>query len=69
MVIEGWVGEGGDGLWDVVAAGFDRDIVVVGKVDTSMSLGRIIWNAKEFSFDFGICGARNMLTVSPLSIS
>lgn len=69
MVIERRVREGQHWIRDIMAASLDGDVIVVCKVDTGSGLCRVIRSAKQFTFDLGILGTRDMLTVSPLSIS
>jgi hypothetical protein len=69
MVIQGWVGEGGDGLGDVLAGSLHRDIVVLFEVDAGMLLGRIVGNAKELTLDTRIGGTGNVLAIPPLSVA
>lgn len=58
-----------DGLGDVTTRSFDRDIVVLLEVDTSVLLGRIVGSTKKLTLDTGVLGAGNVLSVPPLSIS
>ncbi|TFB02208.1 hypothetical protein CCMA1212_005838 [Trichoderma ghanense] len=62
-------GELVDGLGDVTARGFDGDIVVLLKVDTGVLLGRVVGSAKELALDTRVRRARDVLAVSPLSVS
>lgn len=58
-----------DGLGDVTTRGFDRDLVVLLKVDTGVLLGRIVGSTKELTLDTGVLGAGNVFSVPPLSVS
>ena len=69
MIIKRRVGEGVDGFWNVLTAGLNRDIIVVGKVDTCLLLGWIVGDSEQFPFELGVGRAGNVCTVSPLSIS
>jgi hypothetical protein len=68
MVVKRWVCESKDWFWDIVTRCFHWDIVVVGEVDTSMALVRIVRNAEELALGLEILGSRNVLSVTPLSI-
>lgn len=67
VIIQRGVGEGIDGLGNVLTGGFHGDIVVVGEVDTGRDLGRIV--GEEFTFQTGVDGAGDMLSIAPLAIS
>lgn len=69
VIVERRVGEGIDRVGDIMTAGFNRDIVIVGKVDASVSLGRIIRSAKQFSLDLWVRRTGDVLPISPLTIS
>lgn len=58
-----------DGLGDVTTRSLDRDVVVLLKVDTGVLLGRIVGSTKKLALDTDVLGARNVLSVPPLSIS
>ncbi len=47
----------------------NRDIIVVGEVDASVLLGRVVGDTEQFTFHTGVCGTRDMLAVTPLAIS
>jgi hypothetical protein len=68
MVVKRWVCESKDWLWDIVTRCLYWDVVVVGEVDTSMALIRIVRNAKELALGFDILGSWNVLSVTPLSV-
>lgn len=69
VLIQRRSGELVDRLGDVTTRGFDRDIVVLLKVDTGVLLGRIVGSAEELTLDTGVGGTRNVLSVPPLSVS
>lgn len=69
MVIQGRVGKRVHGFGNVVAGRLDRDIVVVGEVDTSGLLRRVVGAAEELTLQSGIGRARDVLAVAPLSVS
>lgn len=69
VLVERGGSELGDRLGDVATRGFNRDIVILLKVDTGVLLGRIVGGAKELTLDTGVSWAGNVLSVSPLSIS
>src|SRR3954454_7611205 len=54
MVVKRWVCESKDWFWDIVTRCFHWDIVVVGEVDTSMALVRIVRNAEELALGLEI---------------
>jgi hypothetical protein len=66
MIVQGRIGEGIDRLGDIVTTGFDRDVIVVGKVDAGVRLGWVIGDAKQLSFDFRVWRASDVLAISPL---
>jgi hypothetical protein len=69
VVIEGRVGEGVDGFRDVVTGGFDGDIIIVGEVDTSLLLGRVVGDTEELTLDASVSRTGNVLAVAPLAIT
>jgi len=69
MIIQGRVGELGCGLWDVMSRGFDRDIIVLLEVDTSLLLSWVVNDTKEFTLHPGVSRAWNVLAVTPLTIT
>lgn len=69
MVIKRRVRERVDGFRNIVAASFDRNIVIVGEVDTGVGFGRVIWNTEEFTLDLWVWWTSNVLPVSPLTFS
>jgi hypothetical protein len=69
VLIQRRSGELVDGLGDVTTRSFDRDVVVLLKVDTGVLLGRIVGSTKKLTLDTGVWGAGNVLSVPPLSIS
>jgi len=42
VVIQRGIGESVDGLGDILTGGLNRDVVVVGEVDTGLLLGRVV---------------------------
>jgi hypothetical protein len=62
-------GELVDGLGDVAARGFDGDVIVLLKVDAGVLLGRIVGSAKELALNTRVRRARDVLSVSPLSVT
>jgi hypothetical protein len=48
---------------------FDRDIIVVGEVDSSLLLGRIVGNTEKFALDACIGWAWDVFAIAPLSVS
>lgn len=69
MIIERWIGECSDGFGDILARGFDGDVVVVGKVDTGLLLGGIVGDSEQFPLDLCILGAWDVLAVLPATVS
>jgi hypothetical protein len=69
MVVQGRVGEGVDGIGDVLARGFDGDVIVVGKVDSSLLLGGVVGDTEELTLDTGVDRAGDVLAVAPLSVA
>jgi hypothetical protein len=69
MIIQGRVRELGCGLWDVVSRGFDRNIIVLLEVDTSLLLGWVVNDTKKFTLHAGVGRTRNVLAVTPLTIT
>lgn len=67
MVIQRGVRKGVGRLGDIVAGSFHGDIIVVGEVDTSRDLARIV--GKEFAFQTRVGRAGDVLAVTPLAIS
>lgn len=69
MVVQRRVGEGADGLGDILAGSLDGDIIVVGEVDTGMLLAGIVGDAEEFAFETSVRGTGNVLSITPLAIT
>jgi hypothetical protein len=69
VVVQGRVGEGQNGFRDVLAGGFNRDIIVLLKVDTAVLLGWIIGGSEELSLKTRVNGAWDVLSVSPLAVT
>jgi hypothetical protein len=69
VVIERRVSEFQYWLGDIVAGSFDRNIVVLLEVDTSLLLGWVISYAKQLSLEAWVGGSSNMLSVTPLPIA
>jgi hypothetical protein len=69
MIIQRRVGELGCGFWDVMSGGFYRNIIVLLEVDTSLLLGWVVNDAKEFTLQAGVGRTRNVLAVTPLTIT
>jgi hypothetical protein len=69
MIIQRRVGERSHWLRDVMAGSFDRDIVVISKVNTSVLLGWVVRHAEKFAFKASIWGPRDMLAIPPLPIT
>ena len=67
VIIQRGVGKSVDGLGDIVAGSFHGDIVVVREVDAGRDLGRIL--GEKFTFQTGIGGTRDMLSIAPLAIA
>lgn len=69
MIVEGRIRESIHRLRDILAASLNRNVIVVGKVDTGLLFAGIVGDTEEFPLHFGICGSGNMLSISPLSLS
>lgn len=69
VVIKWWVSELEDGLRDIVSRGFHWDIIVFLEVNTGLLLGRIIHDTKELTLHTWIGWSRDVLSISPLSIT
>ncbi|GKT40846.1 uncharacterized protein ColSpa_01026 [Colletotrichum spaethianum] len=70
VVVERGVGEGEDGLRDVVSRSLDGDVVVLLKVDTGLLLGCVVdTSAEELALDTGVGRAGNVLAVAPLAVA
>jgi hypothetical protein len=69
MVVERWVGESEDRFRDIVPGSFNGDVVVVGKIDTSVALVRVAGDAEEFTLGLEVLGTWNMLSITPLSVA
>jgi hypothetical protein len=69
MVIQRRVCERSHWLRNIVSGSFDWDLIVVGKVNTSVLLGRIVGHAEKFAFETNIWRARDMFAIPPLAIT
>ena len=69
VVIQGRVGEGVDGLGNVLAGGLDGDVVVVGEVDAGVLLGRVVGGTEQLDLDAGVGGTGDVLSVAPLAVA
>jgi len=69
VVVQRWVSELRSRLGDIMSGGLYRDVVVVGKVDTGLLLGRIIRDAEKLTLEARVCWSRNMLAIPPLTIT
>jgi hypothetical protein len=69
VVVQRGVSELGDGLGNVVTRRLNGDIVVVGKVNTSLLLGGVIGDTEELALHAGVGGAGNVLAIAPLAIA
>jgi len=69
VVVQRGVGELSNGLGDVVTGGLNGNVIVVGKVDTSLLLGGVIGNTEQLTLHAGVGGTGNVLAVAPLAIA
>jgi hypothetical protein len=69
MVIERRVGELEDGFGDIVAGGFDGNIIVLLEVDAGLLLGWVVSYAEKLSLQTWVWWSSNVLPVSPLSVT
>jgi hypothetical protein len=69
VLIERRVGEGQDGVWDVMPRGLDRNVIVLFEVDAGMLFRRIINGTKQVPFKTRVRRAWNMLSISPLAVT
>ena len=63
------VAEGEDGLRNITTSGCNGDVVVLLEVDTGVLLGRVVGGSEEVALNTGVGGARNVLSVAPLTIA
>jgi hypothetical protein len=54
---------------NIVTGSLDGNVVVLLEVDTGVLLGRIVGCTEKFTLDTGVSRARNVLSLSPLSIT
>ena len=69
VVIERRVGELENWLWNIVSRSFNWDIIVLLEVDTSLLFGWVVLNTEELTLHADVGRARNMLAITPLSIT
>jgi hypothetical protein len=70
VVVEGRVGEGGDGLRNALTGSLNRDVVVVGEVDTCRRRDTLLLGFTEkVTLDARVVGAGHVLAIDPASIS
>jgi hypothetical protein len=69
VIIERRVVEFEDRLGDIVAGGFDWDIIVLLEVDTGLLLGWVVCYAEKLSLQTWIWWSSNVLPVTPLSVT
>jgi hypothetical protein len=69
VVVQRGVGELSNGLGDVVTGGLNGNVIVVGKVDTSLLLGGVVGNTEQLTLHAGVGGTGNVLAVAPLAIA
>ena len=67
MLIKRWVGEFSDSLRDVMARGLDGNVIVVGKVDTSV--GSLIRGSEELTLSLLVCRTWDVLTILPATVT
>ena len=69
VVIQRWVGEGENWLWDVGSGSLDWDIVVLLEVDTSLLLGRVVLDAEELALETLVGWAGSVLALLPGAVT
>jgi hypothetical protein len=69
VVIQGRVGEPGDGLGNALTGGLDGDIVVLLEVDTRLLLRGIVGYTEELTLKTRVGGSWDVLSVFPLTIA
>lgn len=70
MIVKRGVGEGVDGLGDILAGRLNGNVIVVGEVDTGVLLGRVILTeTKELALQTGVSRTGDVLAVAPLAIA
>jgi hypothetical protein len=69
VVVQRGVGELSNGLGDVVTGGLNGNVIVVGKVNTSLLLGGVVGNTEQLTLHAGVGGTGNVLAVAPLAIA
>lgn len=69
MLVQRGVGEGQDGLRDIMAGRSDRDVVVLLKVDASVLLARVISSAEELTLDARVGVANDVLAIAPATLT
>jgi hypothetical protein len=69
MIIERRIGEFEDRFGNIMARGFDGDIIVLFEVDTGLLLGWVVSYAEKLSLQTWVGRSGNVLSVSPLSVT
>ena len=69
VVIQRWVGEGENWLWNVGSGSLDWDIVVLLEVDTSLLLGWVVLDAEKLTLETLIGWAGSVLALLPGAIT
>jgi hypothetical protein len=70
VVIQWWIGELENWLWDIMSRGLDWNIIVFLEVNTGLLLCWVgVSDTKEFALNTWVCWSSNVLAVSPLPIT
>jgi hypothetical protein len=60
--VQRWAGEGQDRFRNLVTRGFDRDVVILFKVDSS-TLTLLVFRPEQLSLETRVAGSRNLGSV------
>lgn len=70
VVVQRWVGESENRLWDILTGSLDWDIIIFLKVDTSLLLRSIVvTNTEKLTLNAGIGWAGNVFSITVLSLA
>ena len=69
MLVKWRIGKGVDGIGNIMSRGLDRDVIIIGKVDASLLLRRIIRDTKKLTLKARVGRARNVFAIAPLAVA
>ncbi len=69
VVIQRWVGEGVDWLWDIGSGSLDRDVIILLEVDTGLLLCWVINDTEKLTLDTWVGWTSGVLAFLPRSIT